>query len=60
MRVNELCDELEERVKKDERVVLKGTPGILISGSLLAIPNWKLHAIIERQINKKIIFPEKI
>lgn len=60
MRVNELCDELEERVKKDERVVLKGTPGILISGSLLAIPNWKLQAIIERQINKKIIFPEKI
>ncbi len=60
MRVNELYDELEERVKKDERVVLKGTPGILISGSLLAIPNWKLQAIIERQINKKIIFPEKI
>lgn len=47
MKVNELCDELEERVKKGEGVVPKGMPRLLISGSPFAIPNWKLHAIIE-------------
>lgn len=47
MKVNELCDELEERVKREEGVVPKGTPRILISGSPFAIPNWKLHAIVE-------------
>jgi len=46
-KVNELCDELEERVRKGEGVFPKGTPRILISGSPFAIPNWKLHAIVE-------------
>ncbi len=46
-KVNELCEELEERVKKGEGVVPKGTPRILISGSPFAIPNWKLHYLIE-------------
>ncbi len=46
-KVNELCDELEQRVKAHSGVALKGTPRILISGSPMAIPNWKLHAIIE-------------
>ena len=45
--VNALCDELEERVKNGVGVAPKGTPRILISGSPMAIPNWKLHAIIE-------------
>ncbi|GLI53543.1 double-cubane-cluster-containing anaerobic reductase [Thermodesulfovibrio yellowstonii] len=47
MKVNELCNELEERVKKEEGIVPKGTPRIIISGSPFAIPNWKLHAIVE-------------
>ncbi len=47
MKVNELCDELEQRVREGKGVVPKGTPKILISGSPFAIPNWKLHAIIE-------------
>ncbi|MCS7150177.1 MAG: double-cubane-cluster-containing anaerobic reductase [Caldimicrobium sp.] len=47
LKVNELCDELEERVKNSEGVVSKGTPRILIAGSPFAIPNWKLHAIVE-------------
>lgn len=45
--LNALCDELEERVKNGVGVAPKGTPRILISGSPMAIPNWKLHAIIE-------------
>jgi len=46
-KVNELCDELEMRAKKGSGVADKGTPRILVSGSPMAIPNWKLHAIIE-------------
>jgi benzoyl-CoA reductase/2-hydroxyglutaryl-CoA dehydratase subunit BcrC/BadD/HgdB len=46
-KVNELCDELDERVNQGEGVAPKGTPRILVSGSPMAIPNWKLHFIIE-------------
>ena len=46
-KVNELCDELEERVRRGEGVFPKETTRILIAGSPFAIPNWKLHAIIE-------------
>lgn len=42
--VNALCDELEERVKflKSE-----GKKRIMITGTPMALPNWKLHDIIE-------------
>ncbi|HMK59815.1 MAG TPA: double-cubane-cluster-containing anaerobic reductase [Dissulfurispiraceae bacterium] len=46
-KTNELCDELEARVKSGTGVAPKGGPRVLISGSPMAIPNWKLHAIIE-------------
>jgi benzoyl-CoA reductase/2-hydroxyglutaryl-CoA dehydratase subunit BcrC/BadD/HgdB len=46
-KVNELCDELEGRVKSGDGVSTKGSRRLLISGSPMAIPNWKLHAIIE-------------
>jgi benzoyl-CoA reductase/2-hydroxyglutaryl-CoA dehydratase subunit BcrC/BadD/HgdB len=45
--LNTLCDELERRVASGVGVFPKGTPRILVSGSPMAIPNWKLHAIIE-------------
>jgi len=45
--LEKLADELDERVKKGEGVVDKGTPRILIAGTPMAIPNWKLHHIIE-------------
>jgi benzoyl-CoA reductase/2-hydroxyglutaryl-CoA dehydratase subunit BcrC/BadD/HgdB len=45
--VNELCDELEDRIKKGFGVVKKGTPRILVSGSPMAVPNWKIPWIIE-------------
>lgn len=46
-KVCELCDELDERVKQGSGVSEKGCPRILISGSPMAIPNWKLHSVIE-------------
>jgi benzoyl-CoA reductase/2-hydroxyglutaryl-CoA dehydratase subunit BcrC/BadD/HgdB len=44
---NALSDELEQRVADGVSVVPKGTKRILLSGTPLAIPNWKLHHIIE-------------
>lgn len=45
--VNNLCDELEQRVKDGVSVFPKGTKRILLAGTPLAIPNWKMHNIIE-------------
>ncbi|MGQ9777289.1 MAG: 2-hydroxyacyl-CoA dehydratase, partial [Thermodesulfobacteriota bacterium] len=45
--VNELCDELEDRIKKGFGVAKNGTPRILVSGSPMAVPNWKIPWIIE-------------
>ncbi len=44
---NKLCDELDQRVSNGTGAAAKGAPRILVSGSPMAIPNWKLHAIIE-------------
>ena len=44
---NKLADELEERVKNNVSVFNKGTKRILITGTPMAIPNWKMHHIIE-------------
>lgn len=46
--VNKLCDELEGRVQQQIGVFSSGTPKILLSGCPMAIPNWKIPAIIER------------
>lgn len=45
--VNMLCDELENRVKKEAGVTRNGIPRILISGSPMALPNWKIPFIVE-------------
>jgi len=45
--LSKLGDELEERIKKNFGVVDKGTPRLLIAGTPMAIPNWKLHHVIE-------------
>ena len=44
---NRLADELERRIKDGVSVVPAGTKRILITGTPLAVPNWKLHNIIE-------------
>ncbi|WIF95619.1 double-cubane-cluster-containing anaerobic reductase [Caminicella sporogenes] len=46
-KTNELCDELEKRVQNGISVFEENTPRILITGTPMAIPNWKLHHIIE-------------
>lgn len=42
-----LADELEQRMTDGVSVFPKGTKRILLTGTPLAIPNWKLHHIIE-------------
>ena len=44
---NKLADELEQRIKDGVSVFPEGTKRILLTGTPLAIPNWKLHHIIE-------------
>ncbi len=44
---NRLADELEQRIKDGVSVVPAGTKRILVTGTPLAVPNWKLHNIIE-------------
>jgi len=46
-KVNALCDELEERIARDEGPFPADAPRVLLSGCPMAIPNWKLHRIIE-------------
>ncbi|MGQ9707017.1 MAG: double-cubane-cluster-containing anaerobic reductase [bacterium] len=45
--VNTLSDELEERVKKGEGVFPKDAVRLMTSGTPYAIPNWKIHNIVE-------------
>jgi len=44
---NKLCDELNKRVEDGVSVVADGTKRIMLTGTPLAIPNWKLHNIVE-------------
>ena len=44
---NKLADELEQRIKDGVSVFPEGTKRILVTGTPMAIPNWKLHHIIE-------------
>ncbi|MGI6077479.1 MAG: double-cubane-cluster-containing anaerobic reductase [Fastidiosipilaceae bacterium] len=44
---NKLCDELDQRVADGVSVFPEGTKRILLTGTPLSIPNWKVHQIIE-------------
>jgi benzoyl-CoA reductase/2-hydroxyglutaryl-CoA dehydratase subunit BcrC/BadD/HgdB len=46
-KVNELCDELEKRVEDKISVFEKDTPRLMILGTPIAPPNWKLHTAVE-------------
>lgn len=46
--VNRLSEELEARVAQGVGVTEKGAPRILISGSPMSLPNWRLHNLIEK------------
>ena len=44
--VNKLCDELDKRVAEGVNVA-EGKKRILITGTPMAIPNWKMHNLVE-------------
>ncbi|NLY08882.1 MAG: 2-hydroxyacyl-CoA dehydratase [Tissierellia bacterium] len=44
---NALADELEERVKNGISVFPEGTKRILLTGTPMSVPNWKIHHIVE-------------
>ena len=44
---NKLCDELENRVAEGVSVFPEGTKRIMLTGTPLAIPNWKIHNLVE-------------
>lgn len=46
-KVNALCDELEARVKEGKGVNGVDAPRIIVTGTPMAIPNWKVAHIIE-------------
>ncbi len=45
--VNGLCDELEERVAAGKGVGPAGAPRVMVSGTPMALPNWKVHNLLE-------------
>ncbi|MDY0341727.1 MAG: double-cubane-cluster-containing anaerobic reductase [Coriobacteriia bacterium] len=46
--MNALADELEGRVASGEGVAPKGAKRVLVTGTPMALPNWKIHDIIEK------------
>ena len=45
--INRLSEELEQRIADGVGVADKDAPRILVSGCPMALPNWKLHNIVE-------------
>ncbi|MFW5501101.1 MULTISPECIES: double-cubane-cluster-containing anaerobic reductase [unclassified Maridesulfovibrio] len=45
--INTLCDQIEERITKNEGIVPEKTPRLMLAGCPMAVPNWKLPYIIE-------------
>lgn len=45
--VNELCDELEARIAKGEGAFPTAALRVMVSGTPMALPNWKIHNLVE-------------
>lgn len=45
--VNLLCDELDERVINNQGVTPNSAPRVMVSGVPMALPNWKVHNLVE-------------
>ncbi|MDP2756070.1 MAG: double-cubane-cluster-containing anaerobic reductase [Desulfurivibrionaceae bacterium] len=45
--VNLLCDELDERIGNGVGVVPASAPRVMVSGVPMALPNWKVHNLVE-------------
>ena len=46
-KVNALCDELEERIKAGVAVPTKNAIRVMVAGTPMALPNWKIHNLVE-------------
>jgi benzoyl-CoA reductase/2-hydroxyglutaryl-CoA dehydratase subunit BcrC/BadD/HgdB len=46
--VNKIADELEARVAAGEGAAPAAAPRVLVTGTPMSIPNWKVHDIIEK------------
>lgn len=46
---NKLCDELDQRVRDGVGVYAPGTKRVLFTGTPMAIPNWKMHHVVESE-----------
>lgn len=46
-KVNELCDELEVRIQSGQGIAPADAPRIIVTGTPMALPNWKVPHIIE-------------
>ncbi|MFA6498665.1 MAG: double-cubane-cluster-containing anaerobic reductase [Desulfurivibrionaceae bacterium] len=46
-KVNALCDELEERIKNGVAVPTKNATRVMVAGTPMALPNWKIHHLVE-------------
>ncbi len=46
-KVHELCDELEERVAGGAGAAAADAPRVMVSGTPMALPNWKVHNLLE-------------
>ncbi len=55
--VNKICDELEARINAKNGVKPAGTKRLLLSGCPMAVPNWKVPAVIE-SLNAVIVGEE--
>ncbi|MCX7823396.1 MAG: double-cubane-cluster-containing anaerobic reductase [Syntrophobacterales bacterium] len=55
--INKLCDEIEDRVKRGDSIVPSEAVRIMVSGCPMAIPNWKLHYVVESS-GAVIVFEE--
>lgn len=56
--IHKLCDELEERIKNGEGTAKKDAPRIIVSGCPMAVPNWKIPAVVEQ--NGAVIVGEEL
>jgi len=46
--VNRIADELEQRVASGVGVAPADAPRVLVTGTPMSVPNWKVHDIIEK------------
>jgi len=46
-KVGELCDELEQRIQDGVAVPGKNAARVMVAGVPMALPNWKLHNLVE-------------